>query len=88
MWLYRMFDAAGVLLYIGQTKNPEQRIAGWYSRASNPPYHWFAAVVRIEWQQYPDRVSVLAAEKAAIETERPRYNRNHQPRPFPLRVAS
>lgn len=77
-WLYRLFNADGELLYIGQTRRPVARFQLWLSRSrSNAP--WFLTVTRVDWQAFPDWWLVTAAEKRAIETERPQFNRNHQP---------
>lgn len=80
-WLYRLFDAEGALLYVGQTRAPAQRFRLWFSRAtSSHRYGWFNAATLVVWQRYPDWWAVTAAEKSAIETERPIHNRDHQPR--------
>lgn len=83
-WLYRLFDADGVLLYIGQTRNPKARFQNWFSKALNAPrFEWVHEAVRCDWHQYPDWWAVTAAEKQAIEVEGPAHNVYHQP----LRVA-
>lgn len=80
-WLYRLYDADGVLLYIGQTRNPAQRFRGWLSdhAARGTRASWFDEAVRVDWRRYPNYGVVIAAEKLAIETERPLHNRQHQP---------
>ena len=77
-WLYRMYNAAGDLLYIGITVNPKQRLALWRSRGSNP---WFSAVTSICWRQYPDRWKASCAEEDAIKAEHPRHNVLHRRAP-------
>jgi hypothetical protein len=66
--VYRLFDAEGVLLYIGASINPQGRLN----------YHQFRSywpsVVRIELIWYSTRVEARAAERAAIEAEAPRLN--------------
>lgn len=70
--LYRFFDAAGDLLYIGITNDPSKRFG---RHASDKP--WWEEVDRIDLERHPSREAVLAAEAAAIKTERPRYNVRH-----------
>lgn len=79
-WLYRMYDADGVLLYIGQTSNPVGRFTAWLGRACTNRRPWVLTVTRVDWRRYPNHDAVVAAEKLAIETERPIHNRDHQPR--------
>lgn len=67
--LYRHFDAAGALLYVGISLSAVQRLgqhrdtAGWYSQIAR---------VSIEW--LPDRSAALAAEAIAIARENPKHN--------------
>lgn len=67
--LYRFFGHAGELLYIGITANPGAR---WPKHISGKP--WWTEVSKIDIESHPDRPIVLAAEKLAIQNERPRYN--------------
>ncbi|MGH9004547.1 MAG: GIY-YIG nuclease family protein [Acidimicrobiia bacterium] len=67
--LYRFYDDAGSLLYIGITHNPGQR---WAAHMRHKP--WWSEVATIRLEEHPDRASVLAAERAAIRSEGPRYN--------------
>lgn len=67
--LYRLFDDAGVLLYIGVT-NEWSRRDGEHARTKP----WWGEVTRVERKSFPTRDSVLAAEKHAIRSENPRYN--------------
>lgn len=70
--LYRFFDAAGLLLYIGMTVSLPQRMA---QHGVEKP--WWAEVASVTVEHFPDRASVHQAEKAAIVVERPRYNVVH-----------
>lgn len=70
--LYRFFDQTGALLYVGITNNPGRR---WSQHQGDKP--WWHDVARIEMEPHPDRPTVLAAERAAIAAERPRYNVVH-----------
>lgn len=77
--LYRFFDASGDLLYIGITLNPGGR---WKQHREDKP--WWEEVGDITLETYPDRPSVLDAERKAIITEHPRYNKTHNtPPPAP-----
>ena len=70
--LYRFFDAAGDLLYVGITLDPGSR---WKQHRDDKA--WWHEVARVELENHPSREAVLAAEKAAIITEQPRYNIVH-----------
>lgn len=67
--LYRFFDGTRELLYIGITLNPGSR---WKQHAAHKP--WWHEVTNITVEPFPNRESVLAAERTAIGKERPRYN--------------
>lgn len=69
--VYRAFDAAGDLLYVGCTSNIKSRFA--YHRHDKP--EWLALSAKIDTEPYPDPVSAYAAEEQAILAERPRFNR-------------
>lgn len=74
--LYRFYDAAGRLLYVGITADLPRRL-GRHKR-DRP---WWADVTRVEVAHYPDRENALAAEAEAITDERPLYNVRHNARP-------
>lgn len=67
--LYRYYDARGVLLYVGITKDPirrrrdHQSHSEWYPHAVEPLIEWFE-----------DRKSALRAERDAIRDEAPVFN--------------
>lgn len=66
--LYRHFDAAGHLLYVGVSVDVYMRTHQ-HNRS-----HWAAGVARIDVEEFPDRKSALSAEKKAIRTEHPLHN--------------
>lgn len=68
--LYRLFDEAGRLLYIGITTNPEQRFS---SHASTAPWWPLVADKKVEWLS--NRQGAERAEVEAIKAEGPLYNR-------------
>jgi predicted GIY-YIG superfamily endonuclease len=69
--VYRLYDAAGMLLYVGVAIDPEVRLAcharekAWWEDADQDR-------TRIEW--HPDRLTALTAEMNAIESEGPVHN--------------
>lgn len=68
-YLYRHFDGYGRLLYVGISSNAIARLAG--HKASSV---WFPQIRRVEIEPYPDRAAALAAERTAIDMEKPIYN--------------
>lgn len=70
--LYRFYDAADVLLYIGITVHLPARLS-----RHRDEKEWWRSVARMTVEQFPDRDAVLAAEKAAIRIERPLHNVQH-----------
>jgi hypothetical protein len=67
--LYRCFNAAGDLLYVGITDN---RVMRW--RAHSRSKAWWPEVDRISVTDYKQRSEAEAAELQAIHTENPRHN--------------
>lgn len=76
--LYRHFDAAGALLYVGVSLNTTARLA-----AHGATSGWFSEIARVDVVHYPTRDDALAAERVAIETEKPRWNIKMAPAPAP-----
>jgi len=72
--LYRFYNDGGQLLYVGITNDPPRRMT-----QHSQDKKWWAQVrgMTVEW--YPDRTSVLAAEKRAINVENPLHNVQHKP---------
>lgn len=70
--LYRAFDAAGRLLYVGIARNWARRWTQHSERSS-----WFGEVARLQLEQHPNRQAALAAERTAIIEELPAYNVVH-----------
>lgn len=67
--VYRLYDAAGVLLYVGVAARPESR---WKQHALAK--RWWPEVARRDVQWCADRQAALKAEAAAIREEGPLYN--------------
>lgn len=69
--LYRLYGAAGELLYVGISDDYERR---WGQHSRKP---WWPLVARqtIDW--FGTLAEALDAEKAAIKAEKPKYNVTH-----------
>lgn len=94
--LYRFHAADEDLLYVGITNDPGRRFG-----QHKYDKEWWLNVARIDMQHFPDRKSLIEAERRAIETERPRHNirmngnqtysvRHNEPRRLPkgMKVGS
>jgi len=83
--LYRFFDAAGHLLYVGITSDLPTRL-----RTHNRLQNWWRDVVRTTLEHFDSREAARAAELVAIRDEHPRYNRwsGVQHRHLPAEVAA
>lgn len=79
--LYRFYDAEDRLLYVGLSVNPGRRLEK--HRGTQP---WWSDVARIEMEQHLDMQTLRAAEREAIETERPLYNVKFNGRPEQILV--
>lgn len=75
--LYRFFAADDTLLYVGLTVNPGRRMEK--HRATQP---WWKDDARIEMEQHADIATLRAAEREAIETEKPLFNQRMNSRTF------
>lgn len=66
--LYRHFDAAGRLLYVGISLHALHRLA---QHRGSP---WYAQIARVDIEVHPSRTAALCAEARAIAQERPLFN--------------
>lgn len=73
--LYRFYDDAGGLLYVGITHRIGVRFAAHRGASS-----WYDLAARVTLERHPTREAALKAEKAAIIAERPRWNVVHNRR--------
>lgn len=71
--VYRLFGANQVLLYVGMTGNFSNRLREHFK--DKPWAHQIRQVLLSD--PYATREAVLAAEREAIENERPKYNVTH-----------
>jgi predicted GIY-YIG superfamily endonuclease len=68
--VYRLFDQAGRLLYVGITsRDPGRRL---YEHERQQP--WWPRVHRAALERFPARPEALRAEQLAIKTEGPEFN--------------
>lgn len=70
-YVYRCYDSANQLLYVGCTYTPQARLR--QHRADGKG--WMKDVDRVRFTVWPDRRKALDMERLAIETERPIHNR-------------
>ena len=80
--LYRFFDAAGDLLYVGITCNPPGRLKGHKTTKS-----WWSEVANITMERAESRSELKRLETAAIRRENPRYNIALKPQPRPVQLS-
>ncbi|MEE1812616.1 GIY-YIG nuclease family protein [Streptomyces sp. BE133] len=80
--VYRLYDEAGSLLYVGMTGSLEQR---WTFHALDK--FWWHLVVRKDVTWHKVRREAEEAEKLAILTEKPTYNLTLNPGRPPVRVG-
>lgn len=81
-YLYRLFDATGRLLYVGITVNVDFRM---YSHAMSKS--WWKDVETGDMALYPTRYAAGDAETAAINVQKPRYNRDGWTKDGPYRSS-
>lgn len=68
--LYRHYDQDGTLLYVGITSNVKRRMEGHRRSAT-----WIERIDHIETEVFPTRRDALAAERQAINSEGPLFNK-------------
>jgi hypothetical protein len=68
-FLYRHYDADGVLLYVGMADQPEVR-----ERQHDYMSVWHRFSAHMSTAEHPTRKAALVAEQAAIKSERPLFN--------------
>lgn len=67
--LYRHFDSAGVLLYVGISLGPVNRLQQHKRRSG-----WFSQIARVDVEWFDSRAAALKAEATAIFQENPLHN--------------
>ncbi|MBS7790250.1 hypothetical protein KTR66_09600 [Roseococcus sp. SDR] len=71
--LYRHYDANGRLLYVGVSLSAVVRLAQHRDLSQ-----WATQIARVDVQKFDTRDQALAAERAAIKSEKPLHNIMHQ----------
>lgn len=72
--LYRHYNADGALLYVGISLSAVKRLG------EHRDSLWANEITRIEIQYFEDRRTAEKAEKEAIKTESPIFNKRHMPK--------
>lgn len=70
--LYRHFSADGSLLYVGVSLSWPMR-----TKAHSRGAEWFSQIAKVTLEHFPTREEALAAERAAIVSEKPKFNVIH-----------
>ncbi|MCW2228064.1 GIY-YIG nuclease family protein [Bradyrhizobium elkanii] len=69
-FVYRHFDSSGNLLYVGLSSNRRARYSTHKYRSP-----WFSQIARWTFEEFASREAAMAAEREAIESERPLHNK-------------
>jgi hypothetical protein len=70
--LYRHFDAAGALLYVGISLSALNRLVAHIDDSA-----WYWSIAKVTIKVHPTREAAEAAERKAIRNERPLFNHMH-----------
>ena len=70
--VYRCYDEAGALIYVGATADLPRRL-----RSHERTSPWWSHTLRIDITWYGSRAEALDAEAVAIRMERPVWNHTH-----------
>jgi transcriptional regulator with XRE-family HTH domain len=81
--LYRHFDAAGRLLYVGVALGPVARLQQHASQSS-----WVRDIARMTIERFPTRTAAEQAERDAIRVEQPVHNVAHARKARPYVAGS
>lgn len=88
--VYRFYDAAGALLYVGKARNLRQRLAA-YRRTDGHAgriVRLIHTAHRIEFEVQADEATALSTEARLIREEQPRFNRAGRWQAPPVWIAT
>ena len=73
--VYRFYDFAGQLLYIGKAKNLKNRVSNYFQANKNPRTALMVSqIARIEYTIVSSEAEALTLEADTIRTQQPKYN--------------